>query len=69
MGTYFGSCVVIGRRSAYFEGQIEQPVRGLTSLITYQDLPVLVAINAKGVYIIDDTQCVSTTFFFVCLYY
>ncbi|CAH1365695.1 unnamed protein product [Tenebrio molitor] len=43
--------------SAFFEGQIEQPVRGLTSLITYQDIPVLVAINSKGVYIIDDSQC------------
>lgn len=46
--------------SAFFEGQVEQPVRGLTSLMTHQDIPVLVAINAKGVYIIDDVQCVST---------
>nr|CAD7443501.1 unnamed protein product [Timema bartmani] len=42
---------------AFFQGQIEQPVRGLTSLITHQDVPVLVAINAHGVYIIDDIQC------------
>lgn len=34
-------------------------MRGLTSWITYQDIPVLVAINAQGVYIIDDIQCVS----------
>ena len=46
-------------RSAYFEGQVEQPVSGLTSLITHQDIPVLVAINSKGLYIIDDLQCVS----------
>jgi hypothetical protein len=38
---------------------VEQPVRGLTSLITHQDIPVLVAINAQGVYVIDDIQCVS----------
>ncbi|VEN40443.1 unnamed protein product [Callosobruchus maculatus] len=43
--------------SAFFEGQIEQPVRGLPSLITHQDIPVLVAINSKGIYIIDDIQC------------
>ncbi len=46
-------------RSAFFQGQIEQPVRGLTSLITHQDIPVLVAINSQGVYVIDDIQCVS----------
>ncbi|KAJ8924195.1 hypothetical protein NQ315_006986 [Exocentrus adspersus] len=45
--------------SAYFEGQVEQPVCGLTSLMTHQDIPVLVAINSKGIYIIDDLQCVS----------
>lgn len=46
-------------RAAFFEGQIEQPVRGLTSLMTHQDIPVLVAINARGVYVIDDLECVS----------
>jgi hypothetical protein len=46
-------------RGAFFQGQVEQPVRGLTSLITHQDMPVLVAINAQGVYVIDDIQCVS----------
>uniref|UniRef100_A0A6P7FPK1 FERM domain-containing protein 8 n=1 Tax=Diabrotica virgifera virgifera TaxID=50390 RepID=A0A6P7FPK1_DIAVI len=44
--------------SAFFEGQIEQPVTGLTSLLTHQDQPVLVGINFKGLYIIDDIQCV-----------
>lgn len=46
-------------RAVFFEGQIEQPVRGLIALLTHQDIPVLVAINANGVYIIDDIQCVS----------
>ncbi|KAG5891496.1 hypothetical protein JTB14_009830 [Gonioctena quinquepunctata] len=44
--------------SAFFEGQVEQPVRGLTSLIIHQDTPVLVAINFRGIYVIDDIQCV-----------
>ncbi|KAL1110415.1 hypothetical protein AAG570_007946 [Ranatra chinensis] len=43
--------------SAFFQGQIEQPVRGLTSLITHQDIPVLVAINSQGVYVINNVQC------------
>ncbi|BES90915.1 FERM central domain [Nesidiocoris tenuis] len=43
--------------SAFFQGQIEQPVRGLTSLITHQDIPVLVGINAHGVYVINNVQC------------
>uniref|UniRef100_A0A1S4MXK8 FERM domain-containing protein 8 n=1 Tax=Pediculus humanus subsp. corporis TaxID=121224 RepID=A0A1S4MXK8_PEDHC len=43
--------------SAFFQGQVEQPVRGLTSLITHQDLLVLIAINSQGVYIIDHIQC------------
>lgn len=53
--TYSGS-------SAFFEGQVEQPVRGLTSLMTHQDIPVLVGVNSKGVYVIDDLQCVSVLF-------
>ncbi|XP_026471357.1 FERM domain-containing protein 8 [Ctenocephalides felis] len=43
--------------AAFFQGQVEQPVRGLTSLITHQDIPVLVAINQQGIYIIDDLEC------------
>ncbi|KAL1500746.1 hypothetical protein ABEB36_006192 [Hypothenemus hampei] len=43
--------------AAFFEGQIEEPVRGLISLLTHQDVPVLVAINSKGIYIIDDLNC------------
>ncbi|KAK6635812.1 hypothetical protein RUM44_001066 [Polyplax serrata] len=42
---------------AFFQGQIEQPVRGLTSLITHQDMPVLIIINNQGVYVIDHIQC------------
>ncbi|XP_066901081.1 FERM domain-containing protein 8-like isoform X2 [Halyomorpha halys] len=42
--------------SAFFQGQIEQPVRGLKSLITHQDIPVLVGINGRGVYIINNIQ-------------
>ncbi|XP_071453770.1 FERM domain-containing protein 8 isoform X2 [Hetaerina americana] len=42
---------------AFFRGQVEEPVRGLTSLVTHQDLPVLISINSQGVYVIDDVQC------------
>ncbi|XP_048486281.1 FERM domain-containing protein 8 isoform X2 [Plutella xylostella] len=42
--------------AAFFQGQIEQPVRSLTSLLTHEDIPVLVAVNANGVYVIDDTE-------------
>lgn len=45
--------------AAFFQGQIECPVRGLASWITNRDLPVLIAINTTGVYIVDDAQCVS----------
>ncbi|KAH1006619.1 hypothetical protein HUJ05_007332 [Dendroctonus ponderosae] len=45
--------------AAFFEGQIEEPVRGLISLLTHQDVPVLLAINPRGLYIIDDLNCVS----------
>lgn len=47
-------------RAAFFQGQIEQPVRSLTSLLTHEDIPVLVAVNSNGVYVIDDTESVST---------
>ncbi|XP_012275656.2 FERM domain-containing protein 8 [Orussus abietinus] len=43
--------------AAFFHGQIERPVRGLISWITHRDLPVLIAINTSGVYIVDDMQC------------
>ncbi|XP_050531247.1 putative FERM domain-containing protein FRMD8P1 [Daktulosphaira vitifoliae] len=38
---------------AFFRGQIEQPVRGLLSLINHKDVPVYIAINTDGVYILD----------------
>ncbi|XP_015182613.1 PREDICTED: putative FERM domain-containing protein FRMD8P1 isoform X2 [Polistes dominula] len=43
--------------AAFFQGQIERPVRGLASWITNRDLQVLIAINTSGVYIVDDMQC------------
>lgn len=43
--------------AAFFQGQIERPVRGLASWITNRDLQVLIAINTSGVYIVDDVQC------------
>lgn len=49
--------------AAFFQGQIERPVRGLASWITNRDLQVLIAINTSGVYIVDDMQCVSKQIF------
>lgn len=46
-------------RSAFFHAQIEQPVRGLMSLFNQQDESVLVAINERGVFIIDHIASVS----------
>lgn len=46
--------------AAFFQGQIERPVRGLASWITNHDMRILIAINTSGVYIVDDAQCVST---------
>ncbi|XKL61935.1 hypothetical protein PGB90_001768 [Kerria lacca] len=41
---------------AFFQGQIEEPVRGLTSLLLHQDLPVLIGINERGIYVIDNNE-------------
>lgn len=45
--------------SAFFHAQIEQPVRGLMSLFSQQDEPVLVGINERGVFIIDNINGVN----------
>ncbi|KAJ6638743.1 FERM domain-containing protein 8 [Pseudolycoriella hygida] len=39
--------------AAFFHGQVEQPVRGLMSLVNHKDSPVIVAINEKGLFVID----------------
>ena len=46
-------------RAAFFHGQVEQPVRGLMSLMQQKDLPVLIAINEKGVFVVDQIENVS----------
>lgn len=38
---------------------MEQPVRGLTSLMQQKDLPVLIAVNERGIFVIDQIECVS----------
>lgn len=43
---------------------MEQPVRGLMSLFQQKDIPVLIAINEKGIYVIDHVECVSESFWF-----
>lgn len=44
--------------AAFFHGQVEQPVRGLMSLVNHKDVSILVAINEKGVFIIDHYESV-----------
>lgn len=39
---------------AFFQGQIEEPIRSLTSLLMHQDSPILIGINERGIYIIDN---------------
>ncbi|KAL1373934.1 hypothetical protein pipiens_018360, partial [Culex pipiens pipiens] len=36
---------------------VEQPVRGLMSLMQQKDLPVLIAVNERGIYVIDQIEC------------
>ncbi|XP_053698647.1 FERM domain-containing protein 8 [Sabethes cyaneus] len=43
--------------AAYFHGQVEQPVRGLMGLVQQKDLPVLIAVNERGIFVIDQIEC------------
>ncbi|XP_052863454.1 putative FERM domain-containing protein FRMD8P1 [Anopheles cruzii] len=43
--------------AAYFHGQVEQPVHGLMSLMQQKDLPVLIAVNERGIFVIDQIEC------------
>uniref|UniRef100_A0A1B0BB54 FERM domain-containing protein 8 n=1 Tax=Glossina palpalis gambiensis TaxID=67801 RepID=A0A1B0BB54_9MUSC len=43
--------------AAFFHGQVEQPVRGLMSMVNHKDVRVLVAVNERGVFIIDPIEC------------
>ncbi|XP_054084159.1 FERM domain-containing protein 8 isoform X1 [Zeugodacus cucurbitae] len=43
--------------AAIFHGQVEQPVRGLMSLVSHKDVRVLVAVNERGIFIIDPLEC------------
>ncbi|EDV42262.1 uncharacterized protein Dana_GF17892, isoform C [Drosophila ananassae] len=43
--------------AAYFHGQIEQPVRGIMALVNQKDMEVLIAVNERGVFIIDPYEC------------
>lgn len=56
------SCV--NNSAAFFHGQVEQPVRGLMSLVNHKDISVLIAINERGVFIIDHHESVRETLIF-----
>ncbi|KNC23805.1 hypothetical protein FF38_01276 [Lucilia cuprina] len=45
--------------AAFFHGQVEQPVRGLMSLVNHKDVEVLIAVNERGVFIIDPSECLT----------
>lgn len=49
--------------AAFFHGQVEQPVRGIMSLVNHKDVAVVIAINERGIFIIDPVESVS--FFFL----
>lgn len=51
--------------AAFFHGQVEQPVRGLMSLVNHKDVSILVAINEKGVFIIDHYESVRFYLFII----
>lgn len=46
-------------RAAFFHAQIEQPARGLMSLFSARDVDVLVGINERGIFVIDQNNNVS----------
>lgn len=39
---------------------MEQPIRGLMSLVSHKDVEVNIAVNERGIFIIDPIECVST---------
>lgn len=41
---------------------MEQPVRGIMSLVNHKDMEVLIAVNERGVFIIDCFENVSILF-------
>lgn len=55
---YIQKLYILFHRAAYFHGQIEQPVRGIMALVNQKDMEVLIAVNERGVFIIDPYECV-----------
>lgn len=45
--------------SAYFNGQIEKPVKGFASILSHFDIPIWIAVNRMGIHIIDKKTSVS----------
>ncbi|XP_004524399.1 uncharacterized protein LOC101456936 isoform X1 [Ceratitis capitata] len=43
--------------AAFFQGQVEQPIRGLMSLVSHKDVEVNIAVNERGIFIIDPIEC------------
>ncbi|XP_069969145.1 FERM domain-containing protein 8 isoform X2 [Bactrocera oleae] len=43
--------------AVFFDGQMEQPVRGLMSLVSHKDVRIQIAVNERGIFIIDPFEC------------
>lgn len=44
--------------AAFFQAQVEEPIRGVMSFFQQKDIPILCGINEKGIYVIDQVECV-----------
>lgn len=45
---------------AFFQAQVEESIRGVMSFFQQKDIPILCGINEKGIYVIDQVECVCT---------
>ncbi|XP_023222517.1 FERM domain-containing protein 8-like isoform X4 [Centruroides sculpturatus] len=45
-------------RSAFFQGQVERSVKGISALINHYDMPILIAINREGIHLIKHNEAV-----------
>ncbi|XP_054740102.1 uncharacterized protein LOC129245756 [Anastrepha obliqua] len=43
--------------AAFFHGQVEQPVRGLMSFVSHKDVEVMIAVNERGIFVVDTLEC------------
>lgn len=44
--------------SAFFQGQVEKSVKGISAFINHYDMPILIAINREGIHLIKHSEAV-----------